>query len=180
MNRLVIDTDALVDDAHAIMMAFAHPQARIEAITTVAGGTSLERATATACIILDVLERDVPVHAGCGRALAARDTPDASFVMGQDGLGDSGYPPSKRKVADEHAVYALIRLGNASPGELTLIAIGPLTNVALATRLDPMLPQKYRRLIAMGGSIRGLGNITPAAEFNVYTDPEAAAIVVDA
>lgn len=116
MNRLVIDTDPGVDDAHAIMMAFAHPEAQIEAITTVSGGASLERATANACTILDVLEQDAPVYAGCGRALLAR-TSDASFVMGKDGLGDSGYPPSKRRVADEHAVHALVRMANASPGE---------------------------------------------------------------
>ena len=179
MNRIVIDTDPGVDDAHAIMMAFAYPEAQIEAITTVAGSVSLERTTANACTILDVLEQDVPVYAGCDRALVAC-TPDASFVMGKDGLGDSGYPPPKSKAADEHAVNALVRLANASPGELTLIAIGPLTNLALATRLDPTLPKKYRGLVVMGGAIRGIGNITPAAEFNAYTDPEAAAIVFDA
>jgi purine nucleosidase len=179
MDRFVIDTDPGVDDAQAIMMAFAHPEAHIEAITTVAGNGSLERTTGNACTILDVLERDVPVYAGCSRALVARPT-DASHVHGQDGLGDSGYPRSKRKVADEHAVHALVRLANASPGELTLVAIGPLTNLALATRLDPTLPDKYERLIVMGGAIRGMGNITPAAEFNVYADPEAAAIVFDA
>jgi purine nucleosidase len=180
MIRLVIDTDPGVDDAHALMMAFAHPEAQIEAITTIAGNVSLERTTANACTILDVLERDVPVYAGCHRALVA-NTPDAGYFHGKDGLGDSGYPPSKRKVTDEHAVNALIRLANESPGELTLVAIGPLTNLALATRLDPTLPQKYKRLVMMGGAIRGTGNTAnPSAEFNVYTDPEAAAIVFDA
>jgi len=179
MTRFVIDTDPGVDDAHAIMMAFAHPEAQIEAITTVAGNVSLERTTANACTILDVLGRDVPVYAGCDRPLVAR-TPDASHVHGADGLGDSGYPPSERQVADEHAVNALVRLASEAPGELTLVAIGPLTNLALATRLDPTLPEKYKRLVAMGGSIRGMGNITPAAEFNAYADPEAAAIVFDA
>jgi purine nucleosidase len=102
VNRFVIDTDPGVDDAHAIMMAFAHPEAQVEAITTVAGSVSLERTTANACTTLDVLGRDVPVYAGCGRPLVA-EVLDASSVHGQDGLGDSGYPPSKRVVADEQS-----------------------------------------------------------------------------
>ena len=179
MIRLVIDTDPGVDDAVAIMAAFAHPEARVEAITTVAGNVSLERTTANVCTILDVLEQDVPVYAGCGRPLVG-DAVDAAHVHGGDGLGDSRYPPSTRQVAGEHAVNALIRLAHERPGELTLVAIGPLTNVALATRLDPALPQRYARLVVMGGSVRGVGNVTPAAEFNVYADPEAAAVVFDA
>lgn len=176
MNRFVIDTDPGVDDAHAILIAGAYPGAHLAAITTVAGNVSLERTTANACTVLDALEQDVPVFAGCSRALIASPT-DASYVHGKDGLGDSGFPPSRRQVQAEHAVQALIRLANESPGELTLVALGPLTNLALATRLDPALPTKYKRLVVMGGTIHGSGNITAAAEFNIYTDPEAAAIV---
>ena len=176
MTRLVIDTDPGVDDAHALMAAFAHPNAKIDAITTVAGNVPLEQTTANVCTILDVLEQDVRVYAGCGRPLVG-DPLDAANYHGADGLGESGYPRSGRRVEDEHAVNALIRMANEAPGELTLVAIGPLTNVALATRLEPTLPRKFAQLVVMGGAIRGMGNITPAAEFNVYCDPEAAAVV---
>jgi purine nucleosidase len=176
MIRLIIDTDPGVDDAHAIMAALTHPQAHVEAIMTVAGNVSLDRTTANACLILDILEQNIPVYAGCDRPLVG-DAVDASYFHGPDGLGDSRYPPSRRQVEREHAVNALIRLANTYPGELTLAAIGPLTNVALATRLDPTLPDKIAHLVVMGGAIRGQGNVTPAAEFNAYADPEAAAIV---
>ncbi len=179
MKRLLIDTDAVVDGAHAIMLAFAHAEVHIEAITTLAGAVSLEQATANACIILDVLERDVPVYAGCGRALVQFDTPDVSFVLGRDGLGGSGYPP-QRRVADEHAVHALVRLANEGPGDLTLAATGPLTDLALATRLDPAFPTKYKRLVVMGGTIRAAGITPPVAQFDSYADPQAVAIVSDA
>jgi purine nucleosidase len=105
---------------------------------------------------------------------------DAAHYHGADGLGESGYPLSARQVEEEHAVNALIRMAEESPGEITLVAIGPLTNVALATLLDPTLPAKFAQLVVMGGAIRGAGNITPAAEFNVYCDPEAAAVVFGA
>jgi purine nucleosidase len=123
---------------------------------------------------LDVLGADTPLYPGCARPV------DAGHFHGQDGLGESGYPPSTRPVSDQHAVHALIRLANQHPGELTLVALGPLTNLALATRLDPALPHKVARLVVMGGAIHGRGNVTPAAEFNAYADPEAAAIVLEA
>ena len=176
MVRLVIDTDPGVDDAHAIMMALAHPNVHVEAITTVNGNVSVEKTTINACKILDAMGCNVPVFAGCSQALIAQ-THSADYVHGFDGLGDSGYPTTTRKAETEHAANALVRLGNENPGELTLVAIGPLTNLAVALRLDPELPKKYKSLVVMGGAIRAQGNTTPTAEFNVFVDPEAAEIV---
>jgi purine nucleosidase len=183
MPRLIIDTDPGIDDAHALMIAFAHPEAQVEALTTVAGNVSLAQTTANACTVLDVAAKGrgvpPPIHPGCPRPLVAARV-DAGHFHGRDGLGNSGCPPSARPVSDEHAVHALIRLADRFPGELTLVALGPLTNVALATRLDPALPGKVARMVVMGGAIHGRGNITPTAEFNAYADPEAAAIVLEA
>ncbi len=178
MNRIVIDTDPGVDDAHAILLALAHPEAKVEALSIVAGNVSLQQATTNALILLEMSGKDVPVYAGCADALVW-PTPRRATSHGADGLGDTGYPPPVRKASAEHAVNALIRLANESPGELTLVAIGPLTNIALATCLDPELPCKYKRLVILGGAIRATGNSwSPAVEFNFYVDPEASAIVL--
>jgi inosine-uridine nucleoside N-ribohydrolase len=118
MNRIVIDTDPGIDDAHAIMLAFSYPGTIVEAITTVAGNVPLERTTANALITLDILGnlgRDAPVFSGCEDALVV-PTARRAISHGIDGLGDSGYPLSKRKILPEHAVHALIRLANESPG----------------------------------------------------------------
>jgi purine nucleosidase len=181
MKRFIIDTDPGVDDAHAIMMALAHPEARVEAITTVAGNVDLERTTANACKILDVFEANIPIYPGCSSALIGIGNKDAAEFHGEDGLGDCGYPASERRVEVEHASAALVRLANDSPGELSLIAIGPLTNLAVALKLDPNLPGKFKELFIMGGAIYARGN-TPnmSAEFNIFADPEAAHIVFGA
>jgi purine nucleosidase len=179
MRKFIIDTDPGVDDAHAIMMAFAHPDVQVEAITTVAGNVGLELTTANALKILDVIEQNVPVFAGCDGALVSREA-DAANVHGNDGLGDCGIQSSSRSPAAGHAVNALIDFANRYPGEITLVTLGPLTNVALATRLDPALPKRFAKLVVMGGAIRGMGNTTnTTAEFNIHQDPEAAAIVFD-
>lgn len=179
MKRIIIDTDPGVDDAHAIMMAFAHPETNVEAITAVAGNVALERTVANACTILDVLEVETPVYAGCAGALVV-PAEDAAYVHGSDGLGDCGFPASSRLVEGEHAALALVRLATEAPGELTLVAIGPLTNIAVALKLDPTLPQKFRQLVVMAGAIYARGN-TPnlPAEFNVFADPEAAHVVFE-
>jgi purine nucleosidase len=181
--RLVIDTDPGVDDAHAIMLAFAHPGTWVEAITTVAGNVGVDRTSANACLVLDILGISpglTPIYRGAECALMGTKH-DGSFYHGQDGLGNSNYPRSARQIEREPGALALIRLANESPGELTLVTLAPLTNLALATRLDPALPAKFKRLVVMGGAIRGTGNnqTNPSAEFNIYTDPEAAAIVLE-
>ena len=177
MKRLIIDTDPGVDDAHAILLALAHPDVQVEALTTVSGNASIDLTTANALKILDVAEKEIPVFRGCDRPLV--NTPAyAAYVHGEDGLGDCGISVSKQKPQTEHAVQALVRLANANPGELTLVAIGPLTNLAVALRLDPELPNKFKRLVIMGGAIYSKGNAgSLTAEFNIHTDPEAAHIV---
>jgi inosine-uridine nucleoside N-ribohydrolase len=181
VTPLVIDTDPGVDDAKAIMLALAHPGVTVHAITVVAGNVGLDRTVANACTILDALGAPhgaPPVFAGCGRPLLG--SPVAATSHGSDGLGDSGFPASTRPVESEHAALALARVARASPGALTLVTIGPLTNLAVALTLDPDLPRRYRRLVVMGGAVRATGNMpTPSTEFNVHADPEAAAIVLE-
>ena len=177
MKKLIIDTDPGVDDAHAILLALAHPGVQVEAITTVNGNVGLDLTTANALKILDAAGQDVPVYPGCDRPLINPPV-HADFVHGQDGLGDCGIPPSDRQPQSEHAVHALIRLAKESPGEYILAAIGPLTNLAVAVRLEPDLPTKFKQLVIMGGAIYSKGNTsTVTAEFNIHTDPEAAHIV---
>ena len=178
MRRIVIDCDPGIDDAQAIMMAYSHPDVKIEAITTVAGNVGVVHTAANALKILDVLEAEpIPVYAGSASALVSEGQ-NASHVHGEDGLGGVGIPASKRSLQEKPAALALIDLAKENPGELELIAIGPLTNLALALRLDPDLPSRYKRLVIMGGAHFAQGN-TPnySAEFNLYADPDAAAVV---
>lgn len=178
MKRIVIDCDPGIDDAQAIIMAHRRPNTKIEAVTTVCGNVGLDQTTANALRILDLLDADsVPVFAGARTALVEAGE-NASFVHGEDGLGGVDLPISKRQIEEEHAALALIRLGKQNPRSLSLIAIGPLTNLAIALRLDPDLSAYYDRLVIMGGAYYGQGNTQNySAEFNLFADPEAAAVV---
>lgn len=177
---LLIDTDPGVDDALALLMALADPRHHVVGLTIAAGNVGLEHTVANALRICEVAGRaDVPVFPGCDRPLL-HPAPDAANVHGGDGLGDAGLPPAAHAAEDRHAAEAIIALSHVHAGRLLLVALGPLTNIALALRLDPTLPTRIARLVVMGGAVTGHGNITPSAEFNVFFDPEAAHIVFEA
>jgi len=172
---MLIDTDPGVDDALAILMAHRH--VRVAGLTIAAGNVGLAHTVANALKLIDVIGAQTPVFAGCPCPLLL-PAADAGFVHGSDGFGDTGYRLSERNPSDEHAVEALLRLSHEQAGRLTLVALAPLTNLALALRLDPELPSRIARLVVMGGAVNGRGNthLVPA-EFNIGFDPEAAHIV---
>lgn len=177
---MLIDTDPGVDDALAILMAFADPGHDVVGLTVAAGNVGLRHTVANALKLCEVAGRpDVPVFPGAAAPLL-HPAPHAAFVHGEDGLGDTGYPSASGAAQAEHAALAILRLSHEHAGRLLLVALGPLTNVALALRLDPTLPDRVARLVVMGGAVTGQGNMTPAAEFNVFFDPEAAHVVFSA
>jgi purine nucleosidase len=175
MRNFLIDTDTASDDAVAIMMALAAPDVSVLALTTVAGNVSLEQATRNALVTAEICGSNVPVFVGAGAPLT-RAHEHAHWFHGEDGLGDHGYPAPKRAPEREHAVEVIVRLAHAEPG-LTLVTLGPLTNVALALARDPSIAGRIGRCVVMGGAPCCEGNVTPAAEYNIWVDPEAARMV---
>lgn len=176
---LLIDTDPGVDDALALLMAFNHPGHEVVGLTVAAGNVGLDHTVANALKLVELCDVQVPVHAGAATPLV-HPAVDAAAVHGKDGFGDVGYTPATLQADAEHAALAILRQSHAHAGQLLLVALGPLTNLALALRLDPTLPQRIKRLVVMGGAVTARGNITPAAEFNIAFDPEAAHIVFEA
>jgi purine nucleosidase len=178
--RLVIDTDTGSDDAVALMLAVAAPDAQIDAITTVAGNVPLDLATRNALYTLELMDAgDVPVYAGCDRPLL-RPLETAQWVHGEDGMGDIGLSPPRGAAQPGHAVDILRNLSTQQPGELTLVTLGPLTNIAAALARDPDLLTRYRHTYIMGGAPDAVGNVSAVAEYNVWADPEAAAMTLAA
>jgi purine nucleosidase len=175
-RKIIIDCDPGHDDAMAIWLAHGNPEIDLRAITTVAGNQTLEKVTLNArrvCTVAGIT--DVPIAAGCDRPLV-RDLIIAPMTHGDSGLDGTSFPDPTVELADVHAVDLIIELALASPGEITLVPIGPLTNIALALRKEPRLVESVREVVLMGGAYTR-GNSTPAAEFNIYVDPEAAAAV---
>jgi len=175
-TSIILDCDPGIDDALAIGFAVAAPEIELAGITTVAGNVGLVKTTANALAVASFVGAgDVPVTAGCAAPLL-RPALDAGHVHGDSGLGGAVLPPSARLAAEEHATDFIIDTLAAAPGEITLVATGPLTNIALALRRQPQLADWVRDFVIMGGSA-SRGNVTPAAEYNIWADPEAAAIV---
>ena len=174
--RVVIDTDPGVDDALALLLAMRSPELKIEAITPVAGNVPLELSLPNALRMVEIAGRtDIPVAVGA-KAPLLRRLVTAAYAHGENGLGGAVFPEPKIKPVAEPAAKFISQIVRKYPGEVTLITIGPLTNIATALNMDSELARIVKSLVMMGGSLSG-GNITPAAEFNVYVDPEAARIV---
>ncbi|WP_222182211.1 nucleoside hydrolase [Geminicoccus harenae] len=177
-HAIILDCDPGQDDAIAILLALAAPEEiELLAITAVAGNVPLGLTRVNARKVLELAGRtDVPVHAGCDRPLV-RPLETAEHVHGETGLNGAVLPEPTIPLRDGHAVDAIIELVMSRPPRtVTIAAVGPLTNVALAIRKEPHMSQRLRQIVLMGGAIE-LGNITPAAEFNIYVDPHAADIV---
>ncbi|MDX3978005.1 nucleoside hydrolase [Shinella sp.] len=180
-RKIIIDTDPGQDDAAAIMLALGSPELEILGITTVAGNVPLSRTSANARIILEFCARtDIKVFAGADRPIA-RPLVTAEHVHGKTGLDGPELHEPQMPLQDQHAVDFLIETLKREPaGSVTLCTLGPLTNIATALERAPEIAGRVRELVMMGGGFFEGGNITPAAEFNIYVDPEAAAAVFKA
>lgn len=178
MEKIIIDTDPGIDDLFAILLAANSEELDIQALCTVAGNCTVNHATSNAFKALDLANKSsIPVYQGMKKAMHS-EIDDASYVHGNNGMGDVAYEPIVRKPESLHAVDYLIKTVRDNPHQITLIAIGPLTNIACAIEKDPTFSKNVKQLIIMGGSTQK-GNVTSYAEFNFYTDPFAAKIVFD-
>ena len=175
-TSIILDCDPGIDDALAIAFAHGHPGIDLVGITTVAGNVSLAKTTANALAVSEYIGAGgTPVTAGCAGPLL-RPAYDARDVHGESGLGGAVLPAATGSPAPGHAIDYIIDTVGAAPGRITLVATGPLTNIALAVKREPRLADWVRDFVIMGGSA-GRGNVTPAAEYNIWADPEAAAAV---
>jgi len=189
-KRIVVDTDPGVDDALALILALRSPELKVEAITTVAGNAPVEQVTKNLFTILELLDpKPSPLVAKGAEGPLKKQLITATTIHGEDGLGElfryrnpdgsPRYPEPKVPPDLPNAVALIFELIDRYPQELTLITLGPLTNLARAILADPQRMRRVREVISMGGAISAPGNITPVAEFNVFTDPNAAQIVFD-
>ena len=176
MRRFWIDTDTASDDAVAILMALRWPDIVVDGISVVSGNVPVEMGVRNALYTVDLCGKQTPVYQGLARPMG-RDPSYAYFFHGPDGMGGMNYPDPKITVQEQHAVDIFIETVRESPGEITLVTLGPLSNIAAAVVLAPDIVEKIPMCYVMGGAAACLGNVTPAAEYNIWVDPDAARIV---
>ena len=174
-RKILIDTDTASDDAVALVMALRSPLVEVVTITIVAGNVPVEQGTSNALYTVELCGANTPVYTGAAAPLT-RPLETAHWFHGADGLGDHGFVPQHRTAESIHAVDAIVAAIHANPG-IEIITLGPLTNLALALQRDPSIVEEIGRCVVMGGAPCCEGNVTPAAEFNIWVDPEAARIV---
>lgn len=174
IHKMIIDTDPGIDDAMAIFTAIAHPQIELLGLTTTYGNVSVEQATTNALKLVEMAGVDVPVAKGVATPWFKPLAPFPDFVHGVDGFGNLNLEAPKTKALDQSAAQFIVDQVNRYPGEISLVAIGPLGNLATALHLDPQLPSKVKQVVIMGGVIATDGNVSPVAEANILSDPHAA------
>jgi purine nucleosidase len=180
VRRIILDTDTAGDDTIAIMMALRAKGAVLEAVTINCGNVDFDQQVENALYTIQVAGRSgkVPVYPGARHPLL-REWRMAKEVHGEDGMGGSHFPRARQRPETTHGADAIVDIINSNPGEIDLVEIAPMTNLALAIRKDPGIVKKVRRFYFMGGANQSLGNVTPAAEFNIWVDPDAAKIVLE-
>ncbi|CAH8251277.1 unnamed protein product [Arabidopsis lyrata] len=178
-KKIIIDTDPGIDDAMAIFVALNSPEVDVIGLTTIFGNVYTTLATRNALHLLEVAGRtDIPVAEGTHKTFL-NDTKlrIADFVHGKDGLGNQNFPPPKGKPIEKSGPEFLVEQAKLYPGEITVVALGPLTNIALAIQLDPDFSKNVGQIVLLGGAFAVNGNVNPASEANIFGDPEAADIV---
>lgn len=177
VERVIIDTDPGVDDLAAIYLALASPELHVEALTTVYGNIEVETSTRNALSLLELAGRtDIPVYRGASKPLI-RPPYFAKHIHGNNGFGGVEAPHPSVTEAKGYAAMEIVRRCNEAPNEITILALAPVTNIALALSIDPGIAKKVKRIIVMGGAVRVAGNMSPVASFNLASDPEAARIM---
>ncbi|XP_047340431.1 uridine nucleosidase 1 [Impatiens glandulifera] len=177
-DKVIIDTDPGIDDSMAILMAFQSPQLQILGLTTVFGNVTTEDATRNALLLCEIAGYpNLPVAQGSPEPLKGGEPRVADFAHGSDGLGNLFLPSPNSKKSEKSASEFMVEMVSKYPGEVSILALGPLTNLALAVKRDSTFAKKVKKLVILGGAFFALGNVNPAAEANIYGDPEAADIV---
>ncbi|SKA90709.1 Inosine-uridine nucleoside N-ribohydrolase [Thiothrix eikelboomii] len=179
-HKIILDTDPGIDDAMAIFAAIAHPEIELLGLTTTFGNVSVAQACMNALTLVEMSGATAPVCIGESWPMHSDPMPFPDFVHGMDGLGDQFLPPPHRRQHDQFAAPFIIEQVRQYPGEVTLVAIGPLGNLAHVLELDPGIAKLVKQVVIMGGTIEHTGNVSPVAEANIFADPHAADIVMAA